>query len=192
MIMEFETLLQLVQEGNAEPEAKASGTPSPAQGLSLEPCSESGESRPCSVSSRAPRASNARSCCATRDSWPSCGIRGSCVSLVSLSPNSTHSPSFWPVPDLPSAPAFSVPRFSRLFRPRDPDHGKATEWPHAHPRGPTRARPHPSPGFPAAHREEEEEEETKPLGARQSPSPKAGNQAPAPVFLALPEERVPA
>ncbi|XP_047564534.1 kinesin-like protein KIF18B isoform X1 [Lutra lutra] len=41
MIMEFETLQQLVQEGNAEPEAKASGTPSPAPGLPLEPCSES-------------------------------------------------------------------------------------------------------------------------------------------------------
>lgn len=130
--------------------------------------------------------------CATRDPQPTCGIRGSCVSPASLSPNSTHSPSFWPVPDLSSAPAFSVPRFSRLFWPRDPDHGKATEWPHAHPWGPTRARPHPSPGIPAAHREEEEEEETKPLGARQPPCPKAGNQAPAPVLLALPEEGVPA
>lgn len=59
MIMEFETLQQLVQEGNAEPEAKASGTPSLAQGLPVEPCSESGEFRSCSVSSRVPGASYA-------------------------------------------------------------------------------------------------------------------------------------
>lgn len=91
----------------------------------------------------------------------------------------------------PLSTRFSVPRFPRLFRPRDPDHGKASEWPHAHPGGPTRARLHPSPGNPAAHGEEEEEE-TKPLGARQPPSSEAGDQAPAPVLPALPEEGVPA
>ncbi|XP_073745256.1 kinesin-like protein KIF18B isoform X3 [Callorhinus ursinus] len=41
MIAEFETLQQLVQEGKAEPGAKASGAPGPAREAPLEPCSES-------------------------------------------------------------------------------------------------------------------------------------------------------
>lgn len=41
MITEFETLQQLVQEEKAKPGAKASGTPGPAKGVPLEPCSES-------------------------------------------------------------------------------------------------------------------------------------------------------
>ena len=49
MITEFETLQQLVQEEKAKPGAKAAGTPGPAKGVPLEPCSESGESHPCSV-----------------------------------------------------------------------------------------------------------------------------------------------
>lgn len=53
MIAEFETLQQLVQEGKAEPGAKASGAPGPAREAPLEPCPKSGESRPCSVSSSA-------------------------------------------------------------------------------------------------------------------------------------------
>ncbi|XP_027482265.2 kinesin-like protein KIF18B isoform X3 [Zalophus californianus] len=41
MIAEFETLQQLVQEGKAEPGAKASGAPGPAREAPREPCSES-------------------------------------------------------------------------------------------------------------------------------------------------------
>nr|XP_035972707.1 kinesin-like protein KIF18B isoform X1 [Halichoerus grypus] len=41
MIAEFDTLQQLVQEGKAEPGAKASGAPGPAREAPLEPCPES-------------------------------------------------------------------------------------------------------------------------------------------------------
>ena len=124
MIAEFETLQRLVQEENKEPGGEASGEPGPARGapLAQEFSLVSSESQPCSASASA---SWCQGIAGASDAGLWLGRRlvpwgqgllcrqpqksdlrspGCPPVSVSLSPNSTKSPSFWPIPDLPSAP----------------------------------------------------------------------------------------
>lgn len=77
MITEFETLEQLVQEEKAEPGAKAPGPHGPAGGASLELCSESSESHPCSGLASASRCHLQGPAAAKR--WPGPQMMGSTV-----------------------------------------------------------------------------------------------------------------